>query len=187
MPWPDDEQWVPIFREGNEIIGSISTVWGEIEHYIYLIFETLLGVPQDKAWPVFHSQRNFRSRFDMLTALAQITWYNDPRLPRLNSLFGRVRKFSERRNYIEHGKWQQVESKTLGKYLLRATATQYAGESQAIRFGGMGVDPKKLEKFLYDFKKLRRTKGHMERLRDDLGDMWRHATWPDKYELKPPG
>jgi hypothetical protein len=187
MPWPNDEEWVPIFREGNEIIGSISTVWGEIEHYVYLFFETILGVPQERAWPVFHSQRNFRSRFDMLTALAQVTWHADPRLPRLLSLLGRVRVFAERRNYIEHGAWQQVESMKTGKYLLRATPTQYANESLRLRFGGIGVDPKRVEKYLYDFKKLLRTRGHMEKLRDDLGDMWRHATWPDKYELPPRG
>jgi hypothetical protein len=175
------------FCRSNQIIGEISTAWGEIEQFVFLIFETLLGVPQERAWPIFFSQRNFRSRYDMLLSLAQVVWANDPRLPRLNSLLGRVRKFSERRNYIEHGRWQQVIYPKIGKRLIRATATQYAGESLAIRFGGMGVDPKKLEKLRYDFAKLRRTLGHMEQLRDDLGDLWRHATWPDKYALQPRG
>ena len=81
-----DKEWAPIFDEGNRIIGEISTLWGEIDWTLFLIFEELLGIDQGLAWPVFFSHRNSRSRTDMLLALANAKWDGDIRLDRLNKL-----------------------------------------------------------------------------------------------------
>jgi hypothetical protein len=92
-----------------ELVHELYSTWEGIERLLFNIFAGLSEGSWAQSQAIFYSHLNHRSRREMLEALAQVVFLNEPdRLKELLNLMVRVKKAARKRNEVAHGEWATV-------------------------------------------------------------------------------
>jgi hypothetical protein len=93
-------------QELMRIWGELNSVWDDIEHFLWLAFDSMLSEKYHVTRAIFFSQHSHAARRSMVEELSKQFFWGRPRdLKPLKTAIKRVKARSDVRNELTHGTW----------------------------------------------------------------------------------